>query len=762
MKDKFTHPLTVSVLVVVGLYVFFAHIIFPPIPSSLLIRYMLFVIIGVLLVATFNDKSAKRLFEPIQNVLGNPKYTTLKYVSLIGVMAISAMVTYNQVKPDLSSPVELRTVHPAPPSSLRVYGKTFNLLKLENPLRKQAAKGTDEFVALVKNGGDLYYKNCIYCHGDLLDGQGHFGYGFDPRPANFQDVGTIAQLQESYLFWRITTGGPGLPREGAPWRSAMPVWHEMLTEDEVWKIILFLYDYTGYVPRSWELEEKSDEEKNVDETKQARFGGKGELSEEAIMSVYQSRCSHCHGEEGDAQGPAAEFMYPLPRDFTMGVFKYKTTHADDEFPSDDDLRASINNGLNGTSMPAWKSILSDAEVDGLIKLIKKFGYWDEEELTPRPIDQGAKVASSPESIARGKEQYKKACEQCHGAEGRGNITSGKRLKDDAANRIWPRNLTRPGTWRATKTVGDVYDRLSTGIRGTPMPEHTTVLKPDARWDISNYVMTLRDNSTPLAEGDTVVRGKRINGALPTDLNDPAWDQAPPITFAMIPNIIKEPRLYNSLNDRVTVRALFNATDMVVRLEVDDRTYSVPGDPLELQYRVKGIEPTRDAVAIQFPSEIPETSQKPWFRHGDPKNAVNMWFWRAPSVEPKAPEQMMIMDASGPDKAPRPREGDAGVDANGAWKDGQWKVMFKRSLATETENDIQFSAGKYIPISFGNWDGVAAQVGSRHTYTTWYWLLLEPEANPMKVYGTTGGSGLLAGVFFLFLARRERRNFLGSD
>lgn len=755
MKGVFTHPLLISVLVTTGLYVLFAHVINPPIPSSLLLRYMIFSIIGILLVATFNDKSAKAMAEPIINVMGNPRYTVVKYVSLVVVMAVASMVTYNQVKPDLSSPIELRTVHPAPPSSLRVYGKTYNLLTLENPLRAQTPKGSESFTALVEEGGELYYKNCIFCHGDLLDGQGHFAYGVDPRPANFQDVGTIAQLQESYLFWRITTGGPGLPREGAPWRSAMPVWHEMLSEDQVWKIILFLYDYTGHEPRSWELAEKSE-----DDLKEAppAVDPKGDLSEDAVMAVYQHRCAHCHGAEGDAQGPAAEFLYPLPRDFTMGVFKYKTTHADDEFPTDDDLRKVIKEGLTGTSMPAWKSILSDGEVDGLIKLIKKFGYWDEEEWTPRPIDPGTKVVSSPESIARGKEQYIKTCEQCHGAQGRGNVTSGKRLKDDAGNRIWPRNLTRPGTWRMTLSVDDVFGRLSTGIRSTPMPEHTTTLKEDTRWDIANYVMTLRGNSTPLAEGDTVVRGKRIDGDLPTTLDDPAWDLAPPITFALLPNIIKDPRLYFSLNERVTARALFNATDMAMRLEVDDRTYSVPGDKLELQYRVEGYEPTRDAVAVQFPTVIPNGSTKPWFRHGDPKNDVNMWFWRAPSVEPQSPAQTMVMDANGPNAPPRLRQGDVGLDAEGAWKDGQWRVMFKRSLLTEEDADIQFQAGRYIPIAFGNWDGVNAEAGSRHTFTSWYWLLLEPEANPLRVYGMTGGSGLFAGLLFLLFARRQRRTF----
>ena len=47
------------------------------------------------------------------------------------------------------------------------------------------------------------------------------------------------------MFWRIAKGGPGLPREGTPWNSAMPAWEDLLTEDEIWAVIIFLYEQTG-------------------------------------------------------------------------------------------------------------------------------------------------------------------------------------------------------------------------------------------------------------------------------------------------------------------------------------------------------------------------------------------------------------------------------------------------------------------------------------------------------------------------------------
>ncbi len=764
MRRVLTHPLLWVVLVILGLYLFFAYGLEPPMPRSLLVQFMIFAVIGVLMVATFDDATYERLMEPFRLLLGHPRLRLLRLLALLLVVGGSAGLAYAWVKPGLQAPVELRSVHPAPPTTIRVYGKSYNLVKLQNPLRQNNPKGSEGYRRLVAEGGEIYYRNCIYCHGDDLDGRGVFAYGFNPRPANFRDVGTIAQLQESYLFWRITTGGPGLPREGAPWLSAMPVWHEMLNEEQVWKAILFLYDYTGYEPRSWELAEAAAPAEAApaeSAAPPAEAAPEGSVDRDRAEQLYLTYCAQCHGEEGDGEGPVADFLYPRPRDFTLGVFKYKTSHADSEFPYDADLRKTIKQGLPGTAMPAWGSRLNDAEINGLIQLIKEFGDWAEEtpeELGIEPIELGTPVPADHESLARGRQLFEKACVQCHGREGRGNVTSGKRLKDDWGYRIWPRNLTRPTTWRWTRDAKDIFQRISAGIRGTPMPEHTTERSERERWDIANYVMTLREKAVPLSAGDTVVRGLRIDGPLPVNPDDPAWQQAPAITFALVPNVIKEKRLFSSLNDRITVRALFNDEAVALRLDVDDRTYSVPGDPLEKQYRHEEIAPTRDAVAVQFPTEIPTTSEKPWFRHGDPKHPVNMWYWRAPSVSPEAPEETLILDARGPDGPPSPREDSSALSGRGKWSDGQWRVVFSRPLETRDGRDIRFEAGRYIPIAFADWDGWAGESGSRHTLTGWYWLLLQPEENPLRLYGTSGAVGVLAGLLFLAGVRAQRRRF----
>ena len=148
-------------------------------------------------------------------------------------------------------PVELRSAHPAPPAVFKAYGKEFDLSTLENPYRKMEKADPAAFKDLIEDGGEVYFKNCVFCHGAKLDGRGHYAHALDPLPMPFTGGDTIAQLQESYVFWRVVKGGPGLPREGGPSISSMPSWEGSLSEDEVWKVILFLYDYTGNRPRIW-------------------------------------------------------------------------------------------------------------------------------------------------------------------------------------------------------------------------------------------------------------------------------------------------------------------------------------------------------------------------------------------------------------------------------------------------------------------------------------------------------------------------------
>lgn len=258
--DKLRHPFWQAVGLLALSYVIFEFgipyvpplfgIPSAPVPNSVLVQFMLTALVGILLYVSDNEERWRQFKEPINAALVDRDKRWVRAALLVLVPALVGFATYEQVRPKVSAPVQLRSIHPAPPGEITLRGESMNLTTLENPLRREGS--LEEHVA---QGRRVYYRNCLPCHGDLLDGNGHFAHGFNPTPLPF-DQGTIAQLRESYVFWRIAKGGPGLPREGTPWNSAMPVWEDFLTADEIWAVTIFLYEQAGVAPRQLGAEEE--------------------------------------------------------------------------------------------------------------------------------------------------------------------------------------------------------------------------------------------------------------------------------------------------------------------------------------------------------------------------------------------------------------------------------------------------------------------------------------------------------------------------
>jgi len=220
----------------------------PPVPWSVIKIYMFVVLAAVFIYVSSDTDSWRSFLAPIRSTFVDPDRRVLRGALMIVIPLLVGYYAYSQAAARAEAPPELRAVHPAPPASIQFRGKELSIQGLDNPLRKDEATLRKEVAA----GGETYIRNCVYCHGDNLDGHGRFAPALNPPPANFQDPGTIAMLQESYLFWRIAKGGPGLPKESGPWSSAMPAWEDRLDETRIWQVILYLYDATGQHPRRWE------------------------------------------------------------------------------------------------------------------------------------------------------------------------------------------------------------------------------------------------------------------------------------------------------------------------------------------------------------------------------------------------------------------------------------------------------------------------------------------------------------------------------
>jgi mono/diheme cytochrome c family protein len=252
VREKLRHPFWQTALIAVLAYLLFKFgiALLPgsaPVPHTVVLQYMAVVIVALLIYVSADEPRWRSFKGPIHSVMVDNDKKILRILLLIAIPVLAGFVAFNRVKPTIEAPPPLRSIHPAPPGSITFKGKQMTLAGLENPLRK-----TGNLQDHYQHGKEVYYRNCLPCHGDRMDGAGHYAHGFNPTPLSFADNGTIAQLSESFVFWRIAKGGPGLPKEGTPWNSAMPAWEAFLSEEDIWSVIIFLYQQTGWTPRVME------------------------------------------------------------------------------------------------------------------------------------------------------------------------------------------------------------------------------------------------------------------------------------------------------------------------------------------------------------------------------------------------------------------------------------------------------------------------------------------------------------------------------
>jgi hypothetical protein len=236
----------------VGMYLLLRFGFRAPIPSSVVALYMGIISIAILAYVSSSQDRRDAVSRPLVRFMTEKRYTALLGLTVIAIPALAAANVYLQMSVPIQPPLFSRTVHPASPSEITVHDRKIDLNAEENPYRRLEASNPAEFRKHLENGRRVYYRNCVFCHGDNLSGNGMFVHALDPIPTNFTDAGTIAMLRDTFLFWRISKGGPGLPEEGGPWDTAMPAWEKFLKEEEIWDAILFLYDFTGQKPRAKE------------------------------------------------------------------------------------------------------------------------------------------------------------------------------------------------------------------------------------------------------------------------------------------------------------------------------------------------------------------------------------------------------------------------------------------------------------------------------------------------------------------------------
>jgi len=248
--------------------------------------------------------------------------------------------------------------------------------------------------------------------------------------------------------------------------------------------------------------------------------------------LYRTYCLQCHGLTGDGRGPTGPWVYPLPRDFRQGVFKYVSSAGSAaRKPAHADMVRMLRTGVDRTSMPSFAlfsdeqceqvvaytkhlslrgeveyrvmlGILTDsddreeeiaADVRARLKsALKQWAQADRETIAPRTmptpeLPEDRMSSAHLESVRRGYQLFASeatGCISCHADYGR----QARYLYDVWGGSVRVADLTE-GVYRGGKTPLDLFQRIRGGISAAGMPAATS-LSEEQVWDLVHFVQAL--------------------------------------------------------------------------------------------------------------------------------------------------------------------------------------------------------------------------------------------------------------------------------
>lgn len=510
----------------------------------------------------------------------------------------------------------------------------------------------------------------------------------------------------------------------------------------------------------------------------ASVGATGQpLTETAVL--FNNHCGTCHGASGAGDGPAAYLVYPKPRNFTTGVFRFKSTPGA-QLPTTDDLRRVIKEGVPQTAMPGFADVLAAQQIDALIPHILAFSTDKQSGEALTPIQISDKPVFTAALAQQGKLVYQASgCALCHGDTGKGDGPSSMTMADSTGMPLPPADFTT-GVFKSGRTSQDLYRTITVGVIGTPMPGFATAFDKsppipgveqtvDKRWALVAYIESLAvPRERPgIASGAKITVAQAAHAGMLTDATHPAWSQIPSVPVALQPlwQRRRSPRA-------VEVRVAANKDRIAFCFEWPDETAdTIDGD-------VRGFS---DAVGIMLglKDQVPTLTmglrgattgasqpqvylcqwKASWQLHsesGEPADAVakggalpaDMYAFKqgdlakGPITE-HDPTYITALGAGNAVASPATfrrsalesnaagfgtltpfSETKQKAQGKGVWVNGQWRVVIVRALAGDGEGDIDFKGRRKIPVSFAVWDGHAQDRNGTKEVSGWHWLDLE--------------------------------------
>ena len=215
--------------------------------------------------------------------------------------------------------------------------KIKNILPLSTILLSLATASVSANPPLAYEGRALYVSYCQLCHGVKGKGDGSLAKAMHIQPA---DLTTTVRSRSDTILKKIITGEGKQTITGRDRHNilsdAMPEWNDIFNAEQVDALISFL----RFLSRS-----------------KHQLMGDPEVGQQ----IYYKYCKVCHGEDGDGDGIMTKLIGIVPTDHT--------NPNETSIYNNQQLAESILDG-KGRFMPAWRGIIKQSDVVGLVSYIR--------------------------------------------------------------------------------------------------------------------------------------------------------------------------------------------------------------------------------------------------------------------------------------------------------------------------------------------------------------------------------------------------------
>lgn len=459
-------------------------------------------------------------------------------------------------------------------------------------------------------------------------------------------------------------------------------------------------------------------------------------------NIYLHMCVYCHGHDGNGGGTATDYLYPWPRDFRKGIFKFRSTPTG-TLPRDEDLYRTIIRGVPGTAMPAWGDALSPQDTWALVNLIKSFSNRFRKEAPGKSLKVVQPVPSSKTLIAQGKKLFvKHKCVDCHGANGQGNGRLAESLMDAWKHAVFVPDITDPNYFKAGHDPKDIFRTLSTGLDGTPMSSYVHLPEED-RWALVHFVRSNFRKGFQKGEFETDLMSYNIPYEIDTNPDSPVWKGIKSTNLILRPLSARRDAV-----EIINVASVNNGEVLAIRLKWKD--------PTKNGFMEGRADVFTDGAAVQLAlgdvTLHTHGHNEPFFGMGNRGKPVNIWHWKAGLEETLEASEDSEYSTGGVDMdalifggvmsnpvtklgttqqnaveelnaegfgsiTPQPPEYQ-NVEGSGVWKDGEWTVVFTRTFVASGKWDAVLDKKEPLLVAFAVWDGEKEDRNGRKVISVW--------------------------------------------